>query len=78
MASELYGQRVSEAGVKHTAHLEDRHSHAEGTSFRQGGGKQVFCSGNLWKSIRQEVLLLLLLLSLLMMLSVPVFFLFRI
>lgn len=39
MASELYGQRVSEAGVKHTAHLEDKHSHAEDTSFGQGGGK---------------------------------------
>lgn len=42
--------KISEAGVKHTAHLEDERLHVEPVTFRQGGTKQVFCSGNLWRS----------------------------
>lgn len=41
--------KVSKAGVKDTAHLVDEHSHVEAATFGQGGTKQVFCSGNLWR-----------------------------
>lgn len=51
---------VGEAGVKDAAHLEDERLHVEPTTFRQGGTKQVFCSGNLWRSVRRKGLLLLL------------------
>ena len=35
--SELIGSKVSEVGVKDTAHLEDERSHVEVATFRQGG-----------------------------------------
>lgn len=42
--------KISEEGVKDKAHLEDEHLHVEPLTFRQGWMKQVFCSGNLWRS----------------------------
>lgn len=51
---------VGEAGVKDAAHLEDERLHVEPATFRQGGTKQVFCSGNLWRSVRRKGPLLLL------------------
>lgn len=45
---------VREAGVKDTSHLGDERLHVEPVTFRQGGTKQVFCSGNLWGRVKRK------------------------